>query len=775
MNTKLKYCLILLLFGSLSACNITKVVPEGQQLLVQNKIQRADVKSIDLSDEKDNIKQRPNRELLGFIKFHLWAYQYGTKGIGVGKKKRGFRRLMEKVGEAPVLIDSNKMNLSAKRLSEYYFSKGFLENEVTYKIIPKKLLNKRARVTYTVNLDKVHTINSLVYNSTSLSIEREIQATISEQKLRVGQRLDFEKIEEERNRLNTLLRNQGYYYFNSSFIDFQIDTNQNKLKADVVVNIRNKKNREPHYKQTIDKIFVSIGDAESQDTFYHQGLLFLEGSYYIKPTSLSKNILFRPGDVYNASKVQGTYSNLLSTGLFNFVTIRFEPSSTDSLNKLTAKIILQTAPKHDFTWEPQAIITAQGDGIAVNNQNNVFGSQQSAGIANVLSLANRNVFGGGETFSISSITALETQLKKSDQANTINSFRQGMNAELKIPSLVFFERNKFSQVFVKKSTRLNVSFLHDRNINFTRNVIPFNFTYAFSRGRFSYGITPLRLSINQAVVEGEFLQSLDAGSRFYTEQLLTNNIISGPTASLFWSNKDLNPFHYWQVRSNVAELSGNLASLYFNLFTTQTGIDKEIGQIKYSQYARSDIDISLNHSIDENNALAYRFFAGAGIPYGNTVFLPFERRFFVGGGSGLRAWRPRTLGPGSYSDSANDVRIEKTGELMLQGSAEFRFDIIDKIVDGAIFADAGNIWNFRENPNFENAEFKFNRFYKEIAFNSGIGLRFDLTYVVFRTDWGIALHDPSKLTGEKWVIKDFSQKRWIFDNTALNFAVGFPF
>ncbi|MFB1003191.1 MAG: BamA/TamA family outer membrane protein, partial [Bacteroidia bacterium] len=163
------------------------------------------------------------------------------------------------------------------------------------------------------------------------------------------------------------------------------------------------------------------------------------------------------------------------------------------------------------------------------------------------------------------------------------------------------------------------------------------------------------------------------------------------------------------------------------------------------------------------------------LPYGNTLFLPFERRFFVGGGSSLRAWRPRTIGPGSYSDSANDIRIEKTGELMLQGSAEFRFDIIDKLVDGAVFADAGNIWNFRQDPNFENAEFQFDRFYKEIALNSGIGLRFDLTYVVFRTDWGIALHDPSKLEGNKWVIQDFFTNRWVFDNTAINFAIGFPF
>jgi len=763
---------------SITACNVTRVVPVGEQLLVGNKIERSDSKGIDLSDEQDNLKQRPNRELLGFIKFHLWAYQYGNKGLGVGKKKRGFRKLMENIGEAPSLVDSNKMELSTKRLSEYYFSKGYLENQVTYSVVPRNFSQKRASVTYSVNLNAVHSIHSLNYVSASRAIDYEILASRSQQKLNVGQRLDFENIEAERTRLNELLRNRGFYYFNSSFIDFQIDTNQRRLGADVVINIRNGKNGASHQRQTIEEVVVRIGDADGKDTLLYEGLHFLEGSDYIKPVALSKNINFGPGDFYNASDIQKTYSNLLSMGLFNFVTIRFHPSSTDSLTKLAVEIILQTAPRHDFTWEPQAIVTAQGDGIATNQQNNVFGSEQSAGIANVFSLANRNVFGGGETFSISSFTALETQLKRDN--NGVNSFRQSLNMELTIPSLLFFEQKKFSQIVVKKNTRFNASFLHDQNINFSRYVVPFSFTYSFTHGRTAFNITPFRLSINQASVEGGFLASLDPSTRFYTSQLLTNNLIAGPSASLYWTNEKTNPLKYWQIRSNAVELSGNLASVYFNTFTDQRGIDKEIRltrdvAIKYSQYARSDIDASYNHIIDENNALAYRLYAGAGVPYGNTVFLPFERRFFVGGGSGLRAWRPRTIGPGSYSDSANTIRIEKTGELMLQGSAEFRFDILDKVVDGAVFADAGNIWNFRRDPNFVNAEFQFDRFYKEIALNSGVGLRFDLRYVVFRTDWGIALHDPSKLEGNKWVIKDFFTNRWIFDNTAINFAIGFPF
>jgi len=767
LNTKLKYCLILWVFISLSACNITRVVPAGRQLLVHNKIDRGDSKGVELSDEKANLKQKPNRELLGFIKFHLWAYQYGNKGLGIRKKQPRLRRLAEKIGEAPVLVDSIKMALSAQKLSDYYFSKGFLDNEVSYTVVPKKLFKNRANVVYTITLQDFHRVNSLEYNSTSKAISDQIERTKASQKLKIGQRLDLEKIEAERNRITDLLRNNGFYYFNSSFIDFQVDTNQQKLYADVVVNIRNGKKFEPHLQQYIKSITVKIGDADSSTSLMYSGIHFLEGTYFIKPSSLAKNIIFRPGVLFNASLVQKTYSNLLSMGLFNFVTIRFYPSATDSVNGLDAEIILQTAPKHNFVWEPQAILTGQSGGLQAD-------VQQSFGIANSLSLQNRNVFGGAETFNISTLSALESQLK-GDNQGAFNSFRQSVNAALVIPSLVYFERKNISQTFVQKSTKFNASFLHDRNQNFTRNVFPFSFTYAFSRNQTSFGFTPFRLSINAARPDPGFLLSLDPATQFYTTQLLTNNIIAGPTVSIYWNNKQKNNLKYWQIRTTALEISGNLASAYFNLFTDKTGVNKEIFRVKYSQYARSDFDATYKHILDENNSFVYHTYAGAGLSYGNSVFLPFERRFFVGGGNSLRAWRPRTIGPGSYSDSLNSISLEKTGELMLQGNVEYRFDIIDKVLDGALFLDGGNIWNFKQDENFKNAEFEWERFYKEFAINSGMGLRFDLTYVVFRVDWGIALHDPSKLEGNRWVIKDFSDKRWVFDNTAINFAIGFPF
>lgn len=741
-------------------------MPEGEYLLVKNKIERIDDQGVNLMDERSSLKQKPNRKLLGFVKFHLWAYQYGNKGLGIRKKQPWLRKLAENVGEAPVLIDTNKMNLSSTKLSDYYFSKGFLNNTVNYRITPRKIFKKRAIVTYDVELKKYTVISSLVYNSASKEISDLLKQVTNDPKLKKEQRIDFDKIEDERSRITELLRNNGYFYFNNSFVDFQIDTNQTKQSADVVVNIRNNKNFNPHYQQTINSVTVLIGDSIFTDTLIYDRLEFLEGDYKIKPSVLAKNIIFRPSDFYNADLVQKTYSNLLSMGLFSFVTIRFNPSLEDSLTRLDVVILLKTTKKHDFVIEPQAIYTQQNLGLETNNN--------SIGIANNLSLINRNVFGGAESFNLTSYTALETQIKIDNQGS-FTSFRQSLNAELVIPSLIYFERKQFSEVLIKKSTKINTSIIFDQNKNFTRKVIPLTFTYAFTKGSTSFGITPFRLSINQSSVDADFLLSLDPSTRYYTEQLLTNNIVAGPLTSLYWSNRDKNPNYFLQIRSNPVELAGNLASLYFNQIKGDYSANKEIFNVKYAQYARSDFNIILTNIINENNSLAYRGYIGAGLPYGNTLFLPFERRFFVGGGNSLRAWRARTIGPGSYSDSSSDITIEKTGEFALQGSIEYRFDIVDKFLDGALFVDAGNIWNFRKDASFPNAELKWNRFYKEIAMNTGFGLRFDFNYIVFRTDWGIALHDPSKLEGNRWVIQDFRSAKWISNNTAINFGIGFPF
>lgn len=704
--------------------------------------------------------------MLGVNRFYLRTYNLGAVGIAKGKDSTWWRKTLLNIGEPPVIVDSAKCELSADKLSDYYFSKGFLNNSVSYEIKEKRFFKKRAKVIYHVDLGEYHRIKSLSYFATSFNIDRLIDSAKKSSTLKSGKRLDFDAIQAERNRITQLLKDNGYYYFNNSFIDFSIDTNRVEGSADIVVNIRNNRDHKPHEQQRINRVLVRVGMGERTDTIYLDKLKFIQNSYYINPEVLANNIYFRPNELYKASDVQRTYSSLLAIGLFRFVTIRFTPSKSDSLYLLDAEIILQTASKHDFIWEPQAITTEQGGGIEA-------AAERNFGIGNNISLRNRNVFGNAESFNISSNTSIETQLK-ADSIRAFSNLRQSVSIELIFPSLVFFKNSPIAKSLNSKSTSLNLSFLYDKNVNYTRYVLPFNYAYSFQRKRTIYSVTPLRFSFNRAAVEQDFVDGLSPASQIYINQLLTNNLITGPVFSLYWHNKYSSPQKYWTIRTSPLELSGNLFSAYFNLFTQKTGFNKEVFGVKYSQYVRSEFDVSFNHIIDENNSLAYRFYTGFGLPYGNTEFLPFERRFFVGGGNSLRAWRPRTIGPGSFSDEANTISIEKTGEMMLQATAEYRFDITNKL-NGALFMDAGNIWNFRKNENFENGEFQINDFYREVALNTGLGLRVDLSYLIFRVDWGIALHDPSYNEGSRWVIKDFPAEKWISDHTALNIAVGYPF
>jgi outer membrane protein assembly factor BamA len=682
------------------------------------------------------------------------------------------------VGEAPVIVDTSLVKLSALRMSEYYFSKGYFNNEVNYTIKSRRN-KKKAAVVYNVKLGTPYQVNTYIHNATSKDIDLLLEANKTKAYLKPNTRLDFENIEDERSRLTDLLRNNGFYYFNNGFIDFQIDSTINKKAVDIIVNVRNNRNLEPHYQQTIENVVVNItndNEEEADDTgtiiLNKPGLKIVQNSYRINASILEKNILMKSDSLYDASLVQKTYANLLAMGIFKFVTIRFVPAASDSISRMVMLIDLQTAPKHEFTWEPQAIHTEAGGGVEAT-------SERTLGLANTVTLRNRNVFGNGESFNISAFTAFEAQLT-ANNTQFFNSFRQNVSTQLVLPSLVFLERNtksnrlsEISSRFTQKSTGINATYLFDRNVNYRRNLFPLSFTYYFNQDKFGFAVTPFRINLNQAIVDPDFLTSLTPETRAYTTQLLTNNIITGPIVTATWSNKSESPNAFWNLKSSPIETSGNAFSAIYLLSGRNLG-DQEVLGIKYSQYARTDIDATFNYTIDENHAIVTRVVGGVGLPFGNTEFLPFERRFFVGGGNSLRAWRPRTLGPGGYSDATNTIAIEKTGEILLQANFEYRFGILD-MLEGALFFDAGNIWNIRENNDFPKADFQWNRFHEEFAMNTGIGLRIDLSYVTFRIDWGIALHDPRLDLEDRWVINELFSKDWVKNNSALNFAVGYPF
>lgn len=746
---------MLLLGLFMSSCNLTKLVPDGETLLHRNKIKGFEEAT--KSDLNSQIRHQPNRKILGVLKFHLWAYQIGAKRI-VNKDLKDTSRyrslLMNTVGEPPVLLDSILIISSANNLKNYVFNKGYFDVQVSYET---KSFIKRSTVIYTITEGRVYTIENIRINSTDRNVYNLVMANADKSFLKEGKPIDFDLIAKERERVTNLMKNNGYYYFNKAYLDFQIDTNYVKKSATIAMNIRNKEIETEHKVQLIKNVYFKVNTkTPNADTLRSNGVVYILNGFDIKLPILNSSIILGEKQLFRQKNVDFTYSKLIGLGLFNFVNISFE-SDTFS-NQLNCIIEVAPTAKHDFIWEPQVITSERSLGL----QNNLG---RNYGIANEFVLKNKNVFGNAEEFNISWRSSFETQLDAQSKFGPLSSITNGITASLNFPKLIGFSRIDKNSKFQNNKTLIAATFLNEQNYNYIRTVFPLSYTYQLNTKLTTFYIAPFQLSFNQAKVSDNFSDQLSSKDSLFIARLFSNYIITGPKFSLFYSQKNSKPNNYFTINANALEISGVLFS--------QFSKSQKILNVPFSKFLRSDVDIRFHQKLDVNNKMVYRLYTGLGYPIGNT-FLPFERRFFVGGSNSLRAWRPRSIGPGSYNEGSG-LQIDKSGEMLIQSNIEYRFNIIKNRLEGALFMDAGNIWNLKVDSLFDNSKFKANKFYNEFAINTGLGLRIDFSFFVLRADWGIPLHDPSFPENERWVIKNLSDNKWFFKETLMNIAVGYPF
>jgi outer membrane protein assembly factor BamA len=170
--------------------------------------------------------------------------------------------------------------------------------------------------------------------------------------------------------------------------------------------------------------------------------------------------------------------------------------------------------------------------------------------------------------------------------------------------------------------------------------------------------------------------------------------------------------------------------------------------------------------------------AGFIYAYGNSDWLPNSEMFYVGGANSLRAFPVRGVGPGrfpGYGDKAISYLMQN-GDMKLQGNLEYRTRLTGNL-EGAVFLDVGNVWDLYHdyddeeiNQELDYMNFHFGKSFKDLAVGTGVGLRYDLDFLVIRLDWGIGLHVPYD-TGKS----GFYNIRRFKDAQALHLAVGYPF
>ncbi|MGD1320584.1 BamA/TamA family outer membrane protein [Chryseobacterium sp. 2R14A] len=779
LNIYCKYFLVSGITATIISCSNTKFLKEGQMLYTGAEVE---IESDSLSKKekselesaiKENLTPKPNSSFLG-LRPKLYAYN-ATKEP---KKEKGLRYWLKyKFGEEPVLLGDVDREFNKDIIVNYSENKGYFNAKAKYDTVSK---NKKAKVIYTLNPGGRYLISNVNFPADSSEINKEIQVLKERTRLKAGNPFDLDVIKAERQRIDDGLKDRGFYYFNPDNIIVQADSTVSKKKNDVELIVKLKDNTPQLAKEqfTIDKVIVfpnyNLHDVkrgkysvpmnpDSLKGYEYNDIYVVDPQKKFKPRVFDRALYFEKGDLYNRKDHNLSLNRLISLGVFKFVKNDFVVS--DSLNhKFDAYYILT----------PRELQSLRLEALGRTNSANYAGSELN------LNWTQRNFFHGAEQFKASVYGAFDVQI--GGPADAENIFRAGANAQLSIPRIVAPFRFNSSSAFVPRTNiKLGYEF-QNRTTLYTLNTFNASFGYQWKENvRKEHELNVIDVSlIDPANVTPKF-DSL-AFKNPYLQRITDRQLIFGPTYSYTYSTTMLprkNTFYY----KGMLDLAGNITGLVTGA-NVKEGKEKNIFGIPFSQYAKIENDVRFYHKFTEKTSLATRLIAGVAVPYGNSKYIPFARQFFVGGSNSIRAFRARTLGPGSYdprTDTSTRAIFDQAGDVKLEMNAEYRANLF-KFLNVAAFVDAGNIWlindEFKANGELERPGGKFSKeFLSEIAVGAGVGLRLDFSILILRLDLAMPLRVPYYEKGDRWAFDriNFGDSGWRRDNLILNIAIGYPF
>lgn len=762
--------IIFIFFGLflLASCKTVRYVPDGKYLVsdIDYKIDNRQISKDELSSYA---KQEENLKILGFFKFHLWLYNLSNKD----KPTSWFRE----IGEPPVIYDEVLKDKSIEQIQQYLYNKGYYQSSVHDSIVFK---NKRANVTYIIKTGIPYLIKNITYKINDPEIYNLIESSKRESIIRKGDILDVDNLDEERSRLTKLLNNNGYFKFVSEYIHFTIDSALSSHEANINIVLENPRNYvDPteevrHKKYLINDCSVSIINPqkntnianyeELKDSLNYNGIYYhFSSTIPIKASTISKALEIKPGDLYSKLSEERTYNNLYSIREFKYINVQFVEDGRykDSLfGMLRGKIYLPMQVKQNYSFDIEGTNTSGNFGVAGN-----------------LNFQHRNLFKAGEIFDLTFRGATEKLVTASYDFNMIEL---GATAKLSIPGFIFPGNTKKLKLYSIPFTSFSSTYNYQERPDYTKSSVNLSFGYQWkSNPNISHLLNVVDLNaVEISIYDSTFYNST---KDLYYLSSYTDHIISATNYSFIYNkqNSGKTPaYHYFRMN---LESAGNalygICSLFgkdkytsTNSKTGKQSIYYRILDTRFAQYIKGDFEYRYGYRFDKYNLIATRAFFGVALPYGNFNVTPIERRYYTGGANGIRAWQVRTLGPGSYSAS-EDEYPNQSADIKLEGNVEYRFKLF-WMLDGALFLDAGNIWAIHSNDNREGALFDFNKFYDEIAVGTGVGLRLVTNYFILRTDLGLKLRDPARLSGIRWIPGNRSFKT---SDLNLNIAIGYPF
>jgi outer membrane protein insertion porin family len=264
-------------------------------------------------------------------------------------------------------------------------------------------------------------------------------------------------------------------------------------------------------------------------------------------------------------------------------------------------------------------------------------------------------------------------------------------------------------------------------------------------------------------------------ARSFEDQFIIGSSYTFTNSRIYLRNRK----HSFYISEGIST-SGNIVSVATSLINGSRPNSEDpykLFGLAYSQFVQLRNEVRYFYTPNTSNQIASRIIIALGMPYGNSSTIPYIRQYYVGGTNDVRAFIAGSIGPGTYYiPDTNDMYINQTGDIKLEGNIEYRFNIY-KFFKGALFIDAGNIWLAPSDSTSPGSLFKINTFYKQLAIGAGYGFRFDFNYVVIRFDLALPLRIPYLPEGQNWVIDDVKpfDRQWRKDNVIWNVAIGYPF
>jgi len=749
-----------------AACSGTRHLPSGEKLYTG-----ADIKIESVENNKNrhikgvaaaSIRPVPNTSYLG-IRPKLWLY------MATGDDpKTGIGKWLKKSGEAPVLISSVNPGVTTAIIDARLFNIGVFRSYTESRTVEK---NRTARVIYTSHIHKPYTVKELQYAIQDDSIQSLVLNDKKNSLIKPGEDYNLDNFKKERIRLDALLKNNGYFYFNPDYLLFKADTADRDRTISLRLTLKDTIPDQALTVYRINNVFIDQDYSLNMDTSNNAGETVRFGNVFllgntadmnIRPAVILRSVMLRKYDIWSRNNYNITLNRLMSMGNFKFVQVKFYDSDTTATGFLDAKVLMTQMPNRTFRAELDMI----------SKSNDFAGPRMN------FSILSRNAFGGAELLTLNMGGSFEAQL--GGKNTNLYIFSWSPQVELTFPRFIVPFKIKMTNSIYSPKTQLSLSFSYLKRVDYF-DMRTFKFVYGYKwreNSRQEHELNPLNISFTSLGNESAAFTELLASNPFLKKSY-EELFIAGASYSFTYNEQAVADKRIHYFLHIAAESAGNafsLAKMAGGVKPTPDDPSKVIGSV-YSQFVKSSVDARAFLNLKNKNKLAARVFAGVARSYGNSSVLPYTRQFFSGGPNSLRGFQINSVGPGTFlQDVDNRGFLHLGGDIKLEVNAEYRFNIY-RFFKGAIFADAGNVWLQKSNPANTGSPFMLSGFMREMAVGAGIGARIDVSFFILRFDLAIPLRKPWLEDGQRWVtgLIDFTDPTWRQENLVLNIAIGYPF